>query len=73
MLEIRAHAVSAWANDASASWDFDGIQNGWTSLKDESIFAALPNREAASWAYTLMVGVDIIKDRLWIQPYVQHQ
>jgi hypothetical protein len=72
-LKIRAHAVNAWTNNASASWDSDGIQDNWVSLRDESIFAALPAREASEWAYTLMVGIDIIKDKLWLMPYVQHQ
>ena len=38
-LTIRSHVVNAWTNDASASWDFDGIQENWVKLKDENVFA----------------------------------
>jgi len=72
-VKIRAHAVNEWTNNASWSWDFDGIQDGWTNLTDESGYASAPGEDAGRVAYTLMVESEIVEDALWFNPYVQHQ
>lgn len=72
-LTIRSHVVNAWTNDASAGWDFDGIQENWEKLEDEDGFANTVNREASDWAFTLMVDWEVIKDVLVVTPYTQHQ
>ncbi len=70
-LKIRAHAVNEWTNDASTSWDYDGIQEDWVHLKDEQTFKKL-DKKAATWAYSLVVDIEAVKDILDLQPYIQH-
>jgi len=70
-LKIRVHAVTEWVNNASTSWDYDGIQEDWVHLEDEQDFADLGD-EAEEVAYTLIVGAEAIEDLLDLQGYVQH-
>jgi hypothetical protein len=61
-VKIRAHVVTEWVNNASTSWDYDGIQEDWVQLSDEGKDAA----------YTLIVDAEAIEDLLDLQGYVQH-
>jgi hypothetical protein len=72
-LEIQASVVNQWTNNASWSWDFDGIQDEWAHLDDEDGYAGLYGEEAHNVAYTLMVDAEVVKDLLWISPFMQHQ
>lgn len=72
-VKIRAHAVNEWANDASASWDYDGIQDTWAHMDDAGQFNGLVGENASDWAYTFIVNVEAVPDILEVEPYLQHQ
>lgn len=65
-LTIKASAINAWLNNASAKWDLDGMDSDWEdmdSYHDES---------PGDFVYTLMAEIDAVPDWLTLTPYVQH-
>lgn len=57
-LKVRAHIVKEWIDNASASWDLDGIDEDWAEM-DEAIDGA---GEGGDLAYTLMATIGLGAD-----------
>lgn len=70
---IQASVVNEWTNNASWSWDMDGIQDEWRHMEDESGFLGVRHEEAGKVAYTVNVDAEAVKDWLWINPFWQFQ
>ncbi|MFO7822143.1 MAG: major outer membrane protein [Lentisphaeria bacterium] len=71
-MTIYASAVNKWMDNASASWDLDGIQDEWVDM-DEVNSKDHGNSDAGSFAYTLMADIDAVPDMLTLSPYMQYQ
>lgn len=72
-ITLKAHAVNEWINDASASWDFDGIQEDWQEMDDVIREVGGESEDSGDFAYTLIAAVDVIPDRLEVTPHLQYQ
>ena len=66
---IKAHAVKEWLNNASPSWDFDGMDNEWEELEDA---AGNKQYDFGELAYTLMTEIEVVPDLLTLSPYAQY-
>jgi hypothetical protein len=66
-LTLRAHVMKEWLNNASASWDLDGIDKDWEEMDD----AIKGHDFGGELAYTLMGDIDLGFGKL--SPYVQTQ
>ena len=71
-ITIKAHAVNAWLNDASASWDMDGIQSDWQDMDDVVRDEGGIESDAGDFAYTLMTEINAVDNFLTVTPYVQY-
>ncbi len=76
---IKAHAVKEWINNASPSWDFDGMDSQWAEMEEASLevgedtpFGAGDADEFGDLAYTFMTEIEAVKDVLTLSPYVQY-
>ncbi len=69
---LRAHAVNSWINNASASWDFDGIQEEWQDMDDVIRDEGGGTDDSGDVALTLIAGIDLVPDHLSLTPHVQH-
>ena len=76
---IKAHAVKEWMNNASPSWDLDGMDPEWAELEQASLevgedtaFGAGNADEFGELAYTLMTEIEVVPDLLTLSPYVQY-
>jgi hypothetical protein len=58
-LDVRAHVVKRWIDNASASWDLDGIDTDWAEMND-AIDGA---EEGGDLAYTLMATIGLGADK----------
>lgn len=65
-LTIKASAINAWLNNASAKWDLDGIDSDWVDMD------SYHNENPGDFAYTLMVDIDAVPDLLTLTPFVQY-
>lgn len=72
-LTVRAHVVRAWLDNASPSWDMDGIDKKWADMDDVSSKVDHHKGEFGDYAYTLMVDWDVIPGMFTLTPYVQTQ
>lgn len=70
-MTIYTFAVNEWMDDASTSWDLDGIQDDWVEMEDVNS-GEDGMGEAGSFAYTLMVKVEALPDVMSLTPYVQY-
>lgn len=67
---IKAHAVKEWMNNASPSWDLDGMDPEWAELEDASL--DIGRDEFGDLAYTLMTEIEVVPDLLTLSPYIQY-
>ncbi len=71
-IEIKASVVNEWLDNASASWDLDGIQDEWQSMDDVVRDETGVDKDAGRFAYTLMTEIEAVRDFVTVTPYVQH-
>lgn len=78
-ITIKAHVVKEWLNNASPSWDFNGIDDQWAEMEQASLevgedtaFGAGNAEEFGDFAYTLMTEIEAVPDMLTITPYIQY-
>ena len=77
-VKIQASVVNEWTNNASWSWDLDGIQEEWVQIHQseggsKGYPMVYPDEEAGKVAFTLMANTEVVKDWLWINPFMQYQ
>ncbi|MFW6044588.1 MAG: major outer membrane protein [Planctomycetota bacterium] len=72
-VSLKAHVTNAWLDNASESWDLDGIDKSWAEMDDVSGKVSHGRGSYGDFAYTLMADIDAVPDTLTLTPYLQTQ